>query len=243
MDYRSLEQIVAVHIGPRAAGNSVGRAVVVILRLVRSVNQHNIVGIHAHTGLSRDGGHNGRSSGSIHNLDIVAALEELHLPAEDGIPRSGIIGRCGKFHHQDPVGRCTHHLGSDMTEFREVSVTTHEIDLGVVVPGIRAAKRGRIVARACRCGSESQVTVRVDGILRVVGPCKVEGKADGLYRRSHTVARRTDKRRGRGQCNPLGGIHARGEIVIFQTLCADSYSKKAEEHHKKQYILFHKTYI
>ena len=176
------KQVIAVCVRPGARRTGGARlSHIVEYGLVGVVQEDNIGSIAAHTRLSGHIRQNGRRGGGIHDLDVVAALEELHLPAQQRGSGGGDIGGCRKLNHAHAVGCGADHLVVHITAVCQVTVTAQHVDLRGVYAGIRAAERGRIVTRPRHGGSESQISVRVDGKLRVVGASEIEGEPDVLH--------------------------------------------------------------
>ena len=199
--------------------------------IVVVVYQDDVRVVHAHTRLTGNVGKNGRHRGIIHDLDVVAAFEELHLPAQQGRSRYSVVGGGGELNHAHAVGCGADHLVIHIAAVGDVAVAPQHVDLRTVGVGIGATKRG-VVATCSRHGSaQTQVTVRVDGELRVVGAREVEGESDVRHGGGFAVASAGDKVGGVSQLNPLGRVSARRHYVVRQDLREPAYAQCDKHKH------------
>ena len=142
------------------------------------VEENDVGSVHTHTWLACHIRQDRRRCRSVHNLDIVGGLKELHLPAQQRGSGSRVVCGESKLNHTYAVGCGADHLMMHVTAVRQVTITTQHVDFRVVDVCIGSTERSGIICRSRHNGTETQVAVRVDGELRVVGASKIEGKPD-----------------------------------------------------------------
>ncbi len=214
---RGGEQIVAVEVRPGAAGDVVGGGCRIVGHLVAAVYQQNVGGIDAHALLARHVRQDDRRGG-IDHLDVVAALEELHLPVAQGGARGAVVSRGRELDHTHSVRCRADQLRIDVAAVGQETVTTEKVDLRRIGVAVGGTERSPISAGSRHRAAQAQVAVRVDGEL-CVGVARVsEREADVLQGRCNVVARAVEDGSGCGQVYPLCGIRARGELVVAQGL-------------------------